>query len=58
LVQALAPLYRGMTHSFLLEHSDSSPAEMEASSEMLCSEFELQKPYLRERWKTKVEVTS
>jgi hypothetical protein len=58
LVQALAPLYRGMTHSFLLEHSDSSPAEMEAASEMLCSEFELQKPYLRERWKTKVEVTS
>ena len=54
LVQALAPLYRGMTHSFLLEHSDSSPAEMEAASEMLCSEFELQKPYLRERWKTKV----
>jgi hypothetical protein len=31
---------------------------MEAASEMLCSEFELQKPYLRERWKTKVEVTS
>jgi len=58
LVQALAPLYRGMTHSFLLEHSDSSPAEMEAASEMLCSEFELQKPYLRERWKTNVEVTS
>jgi hypothetical protein len=58
LVQALAPLYRGMTHSFLLEHSDSSPAEMEAANEMLCSEFELQKPYLRERWKTKVEVTS
>jgi hypothetical protein len=58
LVQALAPLYRGMTHSFLLEHPDSSPAEMEAASEMLCSEFELQKPYLRERWKTKVEVTS
>jgi hypothetical protein len=58
LVQALAPLYRGMTHSFLLEHSDSSPAEMEAASEMLCCEFELQKPYLRERWKTKVEVTS
>lgn len=58
LVQALAPLYRGMTHSFLVEHADSSPAEMEAASEILCAEFELQKPYLRERWKAKVEVKS
>jgi hypothetical protein len=58
LVQALAPLYRGMTYSFLVEHADSSPAEMEAASEMLCVEFELQKPYLMERWKAKVEVKS
>jgi len=58
LIQALAPLYRGMTHSFLVVHADSSPAEMEAANEMLCAEFELQKPYLRERWKTKVEVKS
>jgi glucosylglycerate synthase len=58
LVQALAPLYRGMTYSFLVEHADSSSAEMEAASEMLCVEFELQKPYLMERWKTKVEVKS
>jgi glucosylglycerate synthase len=57
-VQALAPLYRGMTHSFIAEHANSSPAEMEAASEMLCAEFELQKPYLRERWKAKVEVKS
>jgi hypothetical protein len=58
LVQALAPLYRGMTYSFLAEHSDSSPGEMEAASELLCGEFELQKPYLMERWKAKVEVKS
>lgn len=58
LVQAFAPFYRGMTNSFLIEHSDSSPAEMEAASEMLCAEFELQKPYLRERWKANVEVKS
>jgi glucosylglycerate synthase len=57
-IQALAPLYRGMTHSFLAEHGNSSPAEMEAASEMLCAEFERQKPYLRERWKAKVEVKS
>ncbi|MGB7729894.1 MAG: hypothetical protein WBL50_17825 [Candidatus Acidiferrum sp.] len=58
LVQALAPLYRGMTHSFLVEHADSSPSEIEAANEMLCSEFELQKSYLRERWKAKIEVKS
>ena len=58
LVQALAPLYRGMTHSFLVEHAESSPAEMEAANEILCAEFELQKPYLRERWKAKTEVKS
>ncbi len=58
IVQALAPLYRGMTHSFLVEHADSSPAEIEAANEMLCSEFEIQKPYLREKWKAKVEVKS
>jgi hypothetical protein len=57
-VQALAPLYRGMTHSFIAEHANSSLAEMEAANEMLCAEFELQKPYLRERWKAKIEVKS
>jgi glucosylglycerate synthase len=57
-VQALAPLYRGMTHSFLVEHSNSSPAEIEAADEMLCSEFELQKPYLREKWNARAEVKS
>jgi glucosylglycerate synthase len=58
LVQALVPLYRGMIFSFLVEHSDSSPVEMEAASERLCFEFERQKPYLREKWKAKIEVKS
>jgi glucosylglycerate synthase len=58
IVQALAPLYRGMTHSFLVEHANSSPAEIESANEMLCAEFELQMPYLRERWKANVEVKS
>ena len=58
LVQALAPLYRGVTFSYLVEHSDSSPAEMEVVSEALCVEFVRQKPYLREKWKAKVEVKS
>jgi hypothetical protein len=58
LVQALAPLYRGMTFSFLVEHAASSAAEMEAASERLCAEFERQKPYLREKWKARNEVKS
>jgi len=58
LVQALTPLYRGMTFSFLAEHSQSSPDEMEAASQELCSEFQHQKPYLKEKWKAKLEVES
>lgn len=53
LVQALVPLYRGKLYSFLLEHANSSAEQMEAESEILCREFERQKPYLIERWKTK-----
>jgi hypothetical protein len=58
LVQALAPLYRGMTFSFLIEHADSTAAEMEAGSDRLCGEFERQKPYFREKWKAMMEVKS
>jgi glucosylglycerate synthase len=58
IVQALVPLYRGMLYSFLLEHANSSTDEMEASAENLCLEFERKKPYLIERWTTKVEVQS
>ena len=58
LVQALIPLYRGMTFSFLMEHFDSSPGEMEALSESLCVEFERQRPYLIDKWKAKTEVRS
>jgi hypothetical protein len=50
LVQALVPLYRGRLYSFLLEHANSSAETMEAQSEILCQEFERQKPYLVERW--------
>jgi glucosylglycerate synthase len=58
LVQALAPLYRGMTSSFLIEHSNSSSAEIEAMTEELCAEFSRQRTYLTEKWKAKVEVKS
>jgi glucosylglycerate synthase len=53
LVQALVPLYRGRIYSFLQEHHDSSPQDIEAHSENLCLEFERQKPYLVERWNAK-----
>jgi glucosylglycerate synthase len=53
MLQALVPLYRGQSYSFLLEHANSSPEEIEADSEILCKEFENQKPYLIERWKAK-----
>jgi hypothetical protein len=55
-LQALVPLYRGQLYSFLLEHANSTPEEIEADSEALCLEFERQKPYLIERWKAKAEV--
>ncbi len=53
LVQALVPLYRGRVYSFLLEHANSSAEAMEAQSEIVCQEFERQKPYLLERWTAK-----
>jgi len=53
LIQALVPLYRGRIYSFLLEHNESSPEEIEADTEALCLEFERQKPYLIERWNAK-----
>jgi hypothetical protein len=53
IVQALVPLYRGSLYSFVQEHADSSPEQIEVDTETLCGEFERQKPYLVERWKAK-----
>jgi glucosylglycerate synthase len=53
ILQSLVPLYRGQLFSFLADHAQSSPEEMEADTEALCLEFERQKPYLIERWKAK-----
>jgi hypothetical protein len=50
IVQALVPLYRGRTLSFLLENGDRSEEEIEKNVESLCGEFERQKPYLLEIW--------
>ena len=53
IVQALVPLYRGRTLSFLLENRDGSGEDMERSVESVCGEFERLKPYLFEIWADK-----
>ena len=53
IIQALVPLYRGRTLSFLLENHDGSGNDMEKSVEAVCGEFERLKPYLLEMWADK-----
>lgn len=50
IIQALAPLYRGKTYTFLVENRDASGDEVERSVENLCLTFERLKPYLLEMW--------
>lgn len=50
ILQALVPLYRGRTLSFLLENRDASSEDIERNVESLCGEFERFKPYLLEVW--------
>lgn len=50
IVQALVPLYRGRSLSFLLENRDVSEEGIEKSIESLCGEFERLKPHLLEIW--------
>ena len=53
IIQALVPLYRGRTLSFMLENRDASGQETERSVESLCGEFERLKPYLLDVWADK-----
>lgn len=50
IVQALAPLYRGKTHTFLAMNRDASGGEVENNVEALCRCFEQLKPYLLQLW--------
>ena len=50
ILQALVPLYRGRTLSFLQENRDGSEEDLEKNVESLCVEFERLKPYLLEVW--------
>ena len=49
-IQALAPLYRGKTYSFLMENRETSAEQVQSSLESLCQTFEGMKPYLLEMW--------
>lgn len=50
ILQALVPLYRGRSLTFLLENRDGSGESNEIREESLCGEFEKLKPYLLEIW--------
>jgi hypothetical protein len=50
ILQALVPLYRGRSLTFLLENRDGSGATNDIREESLCGEFERLKPYLLEIW--------
>jgi len=50
ILQALVPLYRGRSLTFLLENRDGSEESDEIREESLCREFERLKPYLLEIW--------
>ena len=50
IVQALVPLFRGRAHTFLTQNRDSSAEQMESKIDLLCKEFEQEKPHLTELW--------
>jgi glucosylglycerate synthase len=50
IIQALGPLYRGQTYTFLAENRDATGDEVERHVEELCLTFEHMKPYLLQLW--------
>lgn len=50
IIQALVPLYRGRSLTFLIENRDGSEQDIETREESLCADFERLKPYLLEVW--------
>ena len=50
IIQALVPLYRGRSLTFVTENRDSSEEEIEQREESLCAHFEQLKPFLLEIW--------
>jgi glucosylglycerate synthase len=50
IIQALVPLYRGRSLTFLSENRNGSGEDFEIREESLCADFEQLKPYLLEIW--------
>jgi len=50
IIQALVPLYRGRTLSFICENENASAEQIESSAESQCLEFERHRPYLLQVW--------
>lgn len=50
IIQALVPLYRGRSLTFVIENRDGSEEEIERREESLCANFERLKPFLLEIW--------
>jgi glucosylglycerate synthase len=58
LVQAFVPIYRGRVYSFLTQHRSAGSDAMEADLENLCQEFDRQRDFFFERWRTKGQGAS
>lgn len=50
IIQALVPLYRGRSLTFLTENREGSEQDIQTREESLCVDFERLKPYLLEIW--------
>ncbi len=50
IIQALIPLYRGRSLTFLTENRNGSGENVQRREESLCADFERLKPYLLEVW--------
>ena len=50
IIQALVPLYRGRSLTFVSENRDGSEEDIERREESLCADFERMKPFLLESW--------
>ncbi|HEV2399610.1 MAG TPA: hypothetical protein VGS27_21880 [Candidatus Sulfotelmatobacter sp.] len=50
IIQAMIPLYRGRSLTFVIENRDGSEEDIERHEESLCADFERLKPFLLEIW--------
>lgn len=53
LLQALTPIYRGRISSVVLVNHRADTEQIEKRRELLCEEYERQRPYLVEKWTRK-----